>query len=106
MGPMTLNHTAGNVVWSPSGASKRFSSGQGYAHPGMDQETILQVVVSSVVVLAFIAVLAVLSTTYSVNGGMNQTGGYALVAALLGFVFVLSGAGLWITRRDGGGDTS
>ncbi|MFW5955874.1 MAG: DUF7472 family protein [Halorhabdus sp.] len=68
----------------------------------MDQETLLQVVVSSVIVLAFIAVLAVLSTTYSVDGGMNETGGYALVAALLGFVLVMSGAGLWITRRHGG----
>ncbi|QGN07760.1 hypothetical protein Hrd1104_10925 [Halorhabdus sp. CBA1104] len=65
----------------------------------MDRKTQLQIGVSIGVVLAFIGVLAVLSTSLSTNAGMTENGGYALVAALLGFVFVLSGAGLWISSR-------
>ncbi|WP_181685291.1 DUF7472 family protein [Halorhabdus salina] len=72
----------------------------------MDRKTQLQIGVSIAVVLAFLGVLAVLSTSFSTNGRMTENGGYALVAALLGFVFVLSGAGLWISSRFGDIDAS
>ena len=64
----------------------------------MDRETQLQIIVSSVVVLLFIGVLAALSTMFSTNGAVTEAGGYALVAALFGFVVVMSGAGLLVTR--------
>ncbi|MFB6202548.1 MAG: hypothetical protein ABEI98_11145 [Halorhabdus sp.] len=64
----------------------------------MDRETQLQVVVSLVVVLLFVGVLAALSSTFSTNGVLSKTGGYALVAALFGFIVVISGAGLLVTR--------
>jgi peptidoglycan/LPS O-acetylase OafA/YrhL len=66
----------------------------------MDRETQLQVAVSSIVVLAFVGVLAFVSTVYSVDGGITKDGGYALVGSLVLFVFVLSGAGLFITGRE------
>lgn len=72
----------------------------------MEQKTLLQVIISTIVVLAFIGVLAVLSTMFTANGVVTKSGGYALVAALVGFVFVMSGAGVWITQREGDGDAS
>jgi len=72
----------------------------------MDRETQLQVVVSSVVVVLFIGVLAVLGTTFSTDGSVTQDGGYALVAALFGFVVVISGAGLVVTRYASNGDAA
>jgi peptidoglycan/LPS O-acetylase OafA/YrhL len=67
----------------------------------MDRETQLQTVVSIVVVLLFIGVLAVVSTTFSTDGSVTADGGYALVAALFAFVVVISGAGLLVTRSTG-----
>jgi len=64
----------------------------------MERETLLQVAVSSVVVLVFVGVLAALGTTFSTNGSMTQDGGYALVAALAGFIVTMSVAGLVVTR--------
>jgi hypothetical protein len=98
-----LNHTATSGVRD---ASKRFSGVPRNAQHRMDRKTQFQIGLSIAVVLAFIGVLAVLSTSFSTNGGMTETGGYALVAALIGFVFVLSGTGLWISRRFGDGDAS
>ncbi|WP_136688807.1 DUF7472 family protein [Halorhabdus amylolytica] len=70
----------------------------------MDRETLLQVAVSTVVVLLFIGVLAVLSSSFTTDDTLTRTGGYALVGALFGFVVVISAAGLLVTRYGGNED--
>ncbi|CCQ33525.1 hypothetical protein HLRTI_000250 [Halorhabdus tiamatea SARL4B] len=69
----------------------------------MERQTALEAAVSIVVVVGFIGVLAVLTTMYSTDGSLGPTGGYALVAALVGFIIVMSGAGLALTRMDSDG---
>ena len=66
----------------------------------MERQTVLEAAVSIIIVVGFIGVLAVLTTAYSTDGGVGPTGGYALVASLVGFIIVMSGAGLTLTRMD------
>lgn len=70
----------------------------------MERQTALEAAVSIGIVVGFIGVLAVLTTMYSTDGGLEPTGGYALVASLVGFIIVMSGAGLVLTRMDSDGD--
>ncbi|WEL18998.1 MULTISPECIES: hypothetical protein [unclassified Halorhabdus] len=66
----------------------------------MERQTALEAAVSITIVVGFIGALAVLTTVYSTDGGLGPTGGYALVAALVGFIIVMSGVGLVLTRMD------
>jgi len=72
----------------------------------MERQTALEAAVSIIIVVGFIGVLAVLTTTYSTDSGLGPTGGYALVASLVGFIIVMSGAGLVLTRMDADGDVN
>ncbi|MFB6128207.1 MAG: hypothetical protein ABEJ47_00450 [Halorhabdus sp.] len=66
----------------------------------MERQTALEAVVSIGIVVGFIGVLAALTTMYSTGGSLEPTGGYALIASLVAFVVVMSGAGLVLTRMD------
>ena len=70
----------------------------------MERQTALEAAVSIGIVVGFIGVLAVLTTMYSTDGSLGPTGGYALVASLVVFIIVMSGAGLTLTRMDVDGD--
>ncbi len=66
----------------------------------MDRETVWQVSVAVGAVLLFLALLVAVSSTFAANGNITATGGFALVGAVLVFILVMNGAGLWLERMD------
>lgn len=72
----------------------------------LDRETIFQIVVSTAIVGLFIAAAAYVSRTYSSNGGMTTTGGFALVGAIVLFILLMAGAGLWLERQEFDGNST
>jgi len=71
----------------------------------MERQTALEAAVSIGIVVGFIGLLSVLSATFSIDGGIGPTGGYALIGSLVAFILVMSGAGLVLTRLDAGDDS-
>ncbi|MDS0281845.1 DUF7472 family protein [Haloarcula onubensis] len=66
----------------------------------IEREAILQVVVSAIAFVTFVAATVYVATTYSTNGGLSPRGGTALVGAIGLFVVVMLGAGIWLERQD------
>jgi hypothetical protein len=66
----------------------------------MDRETVWQVSAAVVAVLLFVGILVAVSSAFAANGTISATGGLALVGAVLVFVLVMNGAGLWLERMD------
>jgi peptidoglycan/LPS O-acetylase OafA/YrhL len=66
----------------------------------LDQETIWQIAVAAGAVGLFLVLLVVVSSLFSSNGNISATGGFALVGAIVAFIIILSGAGLWLERQD------
>lgn len=72
----------------------------------LDRETVYQVLVSLAVVGLFIGAAVVVTETFSVNGNISPTGGFALVGVIVMFILVMAGAGLWLERTDFDGNAS
>jgi len=66
----------------------------------LDRETVMQITLSTVAVLLFIAGSVYVSLNYGTNGNLSQEGGVALVAAIAAFVVLMLGAGLWLERKE------
>lgn len=66
----------------------------------LDRETQLQIVVSTIGVAFFIAAAVYVSSMYTVNGGLSEQGGIALVGVIGLFVVVMTIAGLWLERQN------
>ncbi len=70
--------------------------------PGMplDRETVYQIVITVGAVALFTGVAAVISQTYRTNDHISSTGGLALVGAIVLFILVMGGAGLWLNSQE------
>lgn len=66
----------------------------------LDRETVMQITLSSVAVVLFIAGAVFVSSMYGTNGNLSEQGGFALVGAMGVFVLLMLGAGLWLERRE------
>ena len=66
----------------------------------IERETALQIVVSTVGVVDFIAAAVYVASAYSVDGNLTPEGGIAVVGAIGVFLVVMLVAGLWLERQD------
>jgi peptidoglycan/LPS O-acetylase OafA/YrhL len=68
----------------------------------LDGETVRQILVAGLAVVAFVVALFFIGQTYGTNGGstISATGGVALVGLLGGFIVVMAIVGLWLERQD------
>jgi polyferredoxin len=66
----------------------------------IEREAILQVIISAISLVTFVAATVYVAMTYSANGSLTPQGGVALVGAIGLFVIVMLGAGLWMERQD------
>lgn len=57
----------------------------------------LEIAVSVVTVLAFVAVILLIGVVFG-GSGLSEIGGYALVAAIGVFVLSMAGGGIWLAR--------
>lgn len=72
----------------------------------LDRETVYQVLVSFAAVGSFIGVAILVTDTYQTNGNISSQGGLALLGAIVLFIFLMAGAGLWLERQDFDGNSS
>jgi len=66
----------------------------------IERETLVQVAISTVAFVVFVAASIYVASSYSTNGALSQQGGVALVGAIGLFVVVMLGAGLWMERQN------
>lgn len=64
----------------------------------LDRETVTEIVVSVGGVALFIAALVVVGLTFN-HDGFSETGGFALVGLVVGFIVVFTGIGWWLSSR-------
>lgn len=65
----------------------------------IERETVIETAVSLVGVGSFILMLIVIGLLYN-NGGLSGQGGFALIAAILLFVVIMSVIGYWLAGRE------
>lgn len=65
----------------------------------IERETVVQIAVSTVSVLAFIGILVWVGVTFN-HGGLGQDGGIALVGAIVAFVLGMAGVGFWLAYTE------
>ncbi|MHB9287285.1 hypothetical protein ACKVMT_09640 [Halobacteriales archaeon Cl-PHB] len=66
----------------------------------LDRETAYQILVTVGSVALFTVVAVVVSQTYRTNDHITATGGLALVGAVVMFILLMAGAGLWLNSRE------
>jgi len=66
----------------------------------IEREAIVQVVISAIALVTFVAGTVVIGMNYSTDGGLSQQGGVAVVGAIGLFVVLMLGAGLWMERQE------
>ena len=66
----------------------------------IEREAVVQVVISAIALVTFVAATVYVATAYATNGGLTPQGGVALVGAIGLFVVVMLGAGLWLERQN------
>ncbi len=66
----------------------------------MERETQLEIGVGILGVGSFILALVLIGTQYG-GDGVNETGGTALIAAMVGFVLLMSMLGYWLSGQRG-----
>jgi peptidoglycan/LPS O-acetylase OafA/YrhL len=68
----------------------------------LDGETVRQILVAGLAVVAFVVALILVGRTYGINGGsaISATGGLALVGLLGSFILLMAVVGLWLERQD------
>lgn len=64
----------------------------------IERETLVEIAVSTVAVVLFVGALVAVGTTYG-SSQLSSEGGIALVAAILGFVVLMSVVGVFLDRR-------
>ncbi|WP_132058941.1 DUF7472 family protein [Halorussus amylolyticus] len=65
----------------------------------VERETIRDIAVSVGAVGLFVAALAWVGLTYGGNG-LTETGAIAVVAAIVLFVFLMTGIGVWMAHQQ------
>ena len=68
----------------------------------LDGETVRQILVAGLAVVAFVVALVVVGQTYGTGDGsaISATGGLALVGLLGGFILVMALIGIWLDRQE------
>jgi polyferredoxin len=66
----------------------------------IEREAIVQVVISAIALVTFVAATVFVAMTYSADGALTAQGGTALVGAIGLFVIVMLGAGIWLERQQ------
>ena len=66
----------------------------------MERETVLEIAVSVGAVGVFVAIIVGIGVTYG-GRGLSSQGGVALLAAIAGFVLLMTGVGFFLARRKG-----
>ena len=66
----------------------------------IERETVVEAAVSFVAVLVFIGAVALVGMQFSSNAGLTETGGLAMVGAIVLFVFVMTGVGFWFAYQE------
>jgi len=66
----------------------------------IEREAVVQVVISAIALVTFVAATVVVSTNYSTNGNLTEQGGVAIVGAIGLFVVIMVVAGLWMERQE------
>ena len=66
----------------------------------VDRELLVEIIVATVPVLLLVGMMVVAGMTYTSNDELSATGGKALVAGIVAFVFVLAGLGYWLARSE------
>jgi hypothetical protein len=67
----------------------------------IERETVVEASVSFVAVLVFIGAVVAVGSTYRTNGHLSRTGGLAIVGAVVLFILVMTGVGLWFANQQG-----
>jgi hypothetical protein len=66
----------------------------------IERETMLEIAVSVGAVVVFVALIIGIGVTYG-GRGLSSQGGVALLAAMAGFVFLMTGIGYFLAGRKG-----
>lgn len=66
----------------------------------IERETVLEIAVSVGAVLVFVAVMVGIGVTYG-GRGMTSEGGIALLAAIAGFILLMTLVGYFLAGRSG-----
>jgi hypothetical protein len=66
----------------------------------IDRETVVEAAVSFVAVLVFIGAVALVSLQFGSSGALSDTGGMAMVGAIVLFVLVMTGVGFWFASKE------
>jgi len=64
----------------------------------IERETLVEIAVATVAVVLFVAALVAVGTTYGAPQ-LSSNGGIALVAAIFGFVLLMTVVGVFLDRR-------
>lgn len=64
----------------------------------MEEDTVVEIVVSVVAVLVFVAAVVVVGTSFGVDG-LSRTGALALVGVVFGFVLLMTAVGYFLAGR-------
>lgn len=63
----------------------------------LEREAVIEAVVSSAAVVAFVALIVAIGVTYPTLTG---PGAFAMIGAIVLFVFVMAGIGYWLSDRQ------
>jgi len=65
----------------------------------IERETVVEIAVSVAAVALFVAVIVGIGATYGTPSELSDTGALALVGAIVGFVFLMTGIGYFLSGR-------
>jgi hypothetical protein len=66
----------------------------------LERRDIVEAVASTFAVAVFIAAIVVVSQAYNGASSLDETGGLVIVAAMAGFILLMTGIGIWLSRKD------
>ncbi len=66
----------------------------------IERELVREIVASFGPLLLIVVVMVAIGSVFSSNGQLEPEGGQALVAAIVFFVFLMAGIGIWLARVD------
>lgn len=66
----------------------------------LSRKVVVETLASAIPVVLFVGALVAISSMYVGESGLSATGGQMLVAALVGFVAVMAGVGVFLARSD------
>ncbi|MFC6731372.1 MULTISPECIES: hypothetical protein [unclassified Haladaptatus] len=64
----------------------------------LERDALVEIVVSTVAVVLFVAVVVAVGATYT-RDSLSSQGALALVGTIVGFVLLMAGIGFWLSRK-------